>query len=261
LYRYDILGFAASTALVVGYHYYLRWQLRHDGAYTIQAFNHLARRAWVENVMGDSKKDVMAVQTLRNSTMAAIFLASTAVLLIIGVLNLGQAGSKIGLWQEGLTRIGATGHELWQAKLLCLLVDLFFAFFSFALAVRMYNHVGYLINSPQHLGRYTNSPAYVATLLNRGGHYYSLGMRGYYLAVPLVFWLFGPDLMFAATLGAIIIFYHVDRAPTRPGRAAYPPADELAPTLKSLDTAETSYVQASGTRASRLSRKVSELTS
>ena len=107
LYRYDILSFAASTALVVGYHYYLKWRLRHDGAYTIQAFNHLARRAWVENAMSNPKMDVIPVQTLRNSTMAAIFLASTAVLMIIGVLNLSQMGDKMGLWQ-GVTRIGAS---------------------------------------------------------------------------------------------------------------------------------------------------------
>jgi uncharacterized membrane protein len=121
---------------------------------------------------------------------------------------------KAGLWQS-LTRIGATGYELWVVKLLCLLVDLFVAFFSFALAMRMYNHVGYLINSSQELGRYSNSPGYVAALLNRGGGYYSLGMRSYYVAVPLVFWLFGPDLMLVATAVLITILYHIDRAPNR----------------------------------------------
>lgn len=263
LYRYDIIGFVTSTALVVGYHFYLRWRLCHDGAYTIQALNHLARRAWVENVMADSKKDVMAVQTLRNSTMAAIFLASTAVLMIIGVLNLSQMGDKMGLWQ-GVTRIGATGRELWVVKLVCVLADLFVAFFSFALAVRMYNHVGYLINSPQHLGRYTNSPAYVATLLNRGGRYYSLGMRGYYLAVPLVFWLFGPDLMLVATVGLVTVLYHIDRAPYRAVRAprhAHLPAAEPSPILEPLAVAEAPWVQTSGTRTPGLSRTVSEISS
>jgi uncharacterized membrane protein len=98
-------------------------------------------------------------------------------------------------------------------KLLPLVVDFFWAFFAFSLAIRMYNHVGYLINSTAG-GRKTPTPAYVATLLNRGGWYYSIGMRSYYMSVPLVFWLFGPWYMLAASIGLITVLYHVDRSPT-----------------------------------------------
>ena len=41
-------------------------------------------------------------------------------------------------------------HEpgIWVFKLMLILVDFFVAFFSFSLAVRGYNHVGFLINVP-----------------------------------------------------------------------------------------------------------------
>ncbi len=53
----------------------------------------------------------------------------------------------------------------------------------------------------------------MAQLLNRSGNYYSLGMRAYYLSVPLVFWLFGPLYLLIASIGLVVALYHVDRAP------------------------------------------------
>ena len=86
------------------------------------------------------------------------------------------------------------------------------AFFCFSLAVRLYNHVGYLINAGGD-PRLSPTPAFVARLLNRGGRYYSLGMRAYYLSVPLVFWLFGPWYLVISACGVVAVLFHVDRAP------------------------------------------------
>ena len=209
----DLLAFVASIALLASYHLYLRIQLRRNPHYTIQSVNNTARAAWVDNIMANSNKDVLAVQTLRNSTMAATFLASTAVLLIIGVLNMSHFGAAQA--SAAVQAIGDARPPVLSLRLLKevpLLLDLFGAFFFFSLAIRMYNHVGYLINTGGHPSSPSN-PSYVAQLLNRGGSYYSLGMRCYYLSVPFVFWLFGPAFLFAASLGLIVVLYHVDRAP------------------------------------------------
>lgn len=205
----DLICFIGSLGVLIVYHVYLSLQLRNDPRYTIQSVNNSARTAWVEYIMATPSKDILAVQTLRNSTMAATFLASTAVLLIIGVLNLSQSGGN------GFAHALATQqpeHELYLLKLTPLLLDLFVAFFAFTLAIRMYNHVGYLINSGFQASGPTN-PTYVARLLNRGGAYYTLGMRSYYLSVPFVFWLFGPLFMLIASVILVVALYHIDRSP------------------------------------------------
>jgi uncharacterized membrane protein len=92
----DLTGAGASLLLLVIYHVFLRVKLRRDPLYTIQAVNALARAEWVESVMTAGNKDVLAVQTLRNSIMGATFLSSTAVLLIIGVLTLSGQGEHLG---------------------------------------------------------------------------------------------------------------------------------------------------------------------
>lgn len=209
----DLFSFALSALMLIAYHLFLRYKVKRNPAYTVQAVNVIARTAWVETVMKDGRKDVLAVQTLRNSTMAATFLASTAVLLIIGVLTLSGQGDKLeGTW-HALNVMGALRSELWLAKVLMLLLDLFIAFFSFSMSIRVFNHVGYMINVPLNLEHGMISPAHVALHLNRAGKFYSIGMRAYYFTVPLVFWLFGPHFMVLATVALIAVLYHLDRAP------------------------------------------------
>lgn len=211
LFRQDILCFLGSTLLLILYHLHLRGKVRKDPNYTVQAINRSARRMWVETLMGLGKPDVIAVQTLRNSTMAATFLASTAVLLIMGVLTLSSQ-SPNSAWH--VLNSAATVHPgLWLVKLLLLLVNLFVAFFSFSMSIRAYNHVGFLINVPLKLEHPSLTPRHVTAHLNRAGKFYSIGMRTYYYCVPLVFWLFGPYLMLLATAGLLPLLYKHDRAP------------------------------------------------
>lgn len=210
-YLFDIIGFSASAALIIAYHLFLRRKVKKDRTYTVQAINMIARTAWVETIMRE-KKDILAVQTLRNSTMAATFLASTSVLMIIGILTLSEGGKMESTWHV-LNIAGVTHPELWLIKLICLLLDMFVAFFSFSMSIRVFNHVGYMINVPLALNHRMISPAHVATHLNRAGKFYSIGMRAYYFIVPLVFWLFGPHFMFISTIGLLAVLYRIDRSP------------------------------------------------
>lgn len=208
----DILGLVVSGVLLVVYHLYLRMRVKRNPAYTVQAVNAMARSAWVHYIMKE-EEGILAVQTLRNSTMAATFLASTAVLLIIGVLTLSEQGDKLGSAFHSLNFVGARRAELWMGKLLMLMLDLFVAFFSFSMSIRIYNHVGFMINVPKSAAHKSISPKHVAVHLNRAGNFYSIGMRAYYFLVPLVFWLFGPHLMLLATIALIFVLYRIDRAP------------------------------------------------
>ncbi len=214
-YGTDIAGFLVSAALLLAYHLYLRYRTRMNPAYTIQAVNHAARTGWVKGIMANEGKGLLGVQTLRNSTMAATFLASTAVLLIMGALTLsGQADRLQSNW-HALNLLGSRHEGLWVVKLLVLVTDFFVAFFAFALSVRVYNHVVYQLNVPADLRTKEINPTSVARHLNRAGKYYSIGMRAYYFSVPLVFWLFGPLLMVASSIVLIAMLYHVDRLPKK----------------------------------------------
>lgn len=211
---FELLGFGISAALLLGYHLFLSARLRRNPHYTIQGVNRDARAAWVRHIMQDEGRSVLAVQTLRNSTMSATFLASTAVLMLVATLSLiGQADAVTSVW-HALNLAGPSQPGLWAVKVLFLVSDFFLAFFSFAMAVRLFNHIGYQINLPPEapVGP-ASGEALIITLMNRAGAYYTLGMRAYYYAVPLVFWLFSPLLMLGATVILIGVLYVNDHIP------------------------------------------------
>lgn len=213
LFSNDLLSFASSALMLIAYHAFLRYKLRRDPAYTIHGVNALVRSAWVENIMNSGNRDIMAVQTLRNAIMGPTFLASTAALLIVGTLTLTGQGDKLSDTWHVLNVFGAKGQELWQAKILLLLLDFMVSFFSFTMAIRLFIHVGFMINVPLSLDHKPISARHVAIYLNRAGSYHSIGMRAYYFAVPLVFWLFGPHLMLLATMVLVVILFVIDRTP------------------------------------------------
>ena len=212
-YVFDVLSFLASSAMMFGYRTWLLNRIRQRPTTTVQGTNSLARAAWVERIMEESR-DILAIQTLRNSTMAATLMASTAVLLIMGILNMLANADKIGPTLHVLNSWGSREPDMWIFKLLVLIVNFFIAFFSYSLAVRGYNHVGYLINVPPNAPeRHGVTASIVAHHLNRASDYNSLGMRTYYFSVPLVLWLFGPQWMLVSTVILIAVLYQLDHQP------------------------------------------------
>ncbi len=212
VYATDVTAFLVSAASVCLYYCYLNFKVRSDPTYSVHGVHQLARRLWVENIMRNPSKDVMAVQTLRNFIMGASLMASTAALLIIGTLTLSGQAQSISMSWHGLDLPGAHGPVLWNLKVMLLLVDFIVGFFAFAMAVRLANHVVFMVNVPEHDAHHMLSPRAVARRLHRAGHMFSIGMRAFFIAIPLVFWLFGPYFLLASSIGLVIALYQLDRS-------------------------------------------------
>ncbi len=209
----DTIAFSVSCLLVLAYYLYLTRRTRRALGSSVHALNAKVRERWVEMVMASDKKDILAVQTLRNSVIAANFMASTSVLLIMGALNLSE---KIGqwalLWHPNLAV--PLSNELWQIKLGLLLLDFSVAFYCFSMAIRFYNHVGYMINLPHEASTSAASYQLNCTYLNRAGRYYTLGNRAFFFSLPIIMWFFGPYCLPLATLGLIAGLAMLDKAPS-----------------------------------------------
>ncbi len=199
----------AALLLLVLYHVHLYHKMRNDPLSTSFGLSRRTRVLWVQTIMA-GKKDILAIQTLRNWTMAATFLASAAILIGLGIFNLALTADKQGELSLMLGPL-ASGHPgLWTAKLILLGIDFLFAFFSFTLAVRYFNHTGFMINLPVEVNT-DISINDVIEILERGGTHYTLGMRAYYMTIPLALWLFGPLWLMSGTLLMIATLYRLDR--------------------------------------------------
>ncbi len=209
----DMIAIGISSLLLLLYYVFLMIRVRSNPDFTIHAINRKARCLWVKDVMNNPDKDVMAVQTIRNFAMAATFQASSAILLILGTLTLsGQAESLAKTWHV-LSISGSQAAEWWIVKIICLLTVLIVAFFAFASVIRLLNHVVFMIALPQADANGMLSPENVASRLNRAGFFYRVGMRAFFITVPLVFWLFGPWFLVVATIGLVLVLYYLDRNP------------------------------------------------
>ena len=209
----ELLALALSASMIGAYYCYLRIRVRQDPNYSIHFVNESARRLWVEHVMANPTREVMAVQTLRNFIMYGILMVSTATLLIIGTLTLsGQADNIARSW-HAINHLGPPSAELWTIKVMCLLADFLVAFFAFTMAIRLTNHVLFMINVPKELREANEAlaPEAVARRLNRAGYMMAVGIRSLFVAVPLVFWLFGPVFLVIATIGLLGVLFRLDR--------------------------------------------------
>jgi uncharacterized membrane protein len=208
----DLLALGISAVLVAAYYLSRRFHARHDPTITIHGLNELARAHWVAGVMANPAKDIMAVQTLRNFLMGATLMATTAAFLILGTLTLSSEADRIANSWHAINVMGSSSAGLWVAKVVFLLFDFIVAFFAFAMAIRLANQVVFMINVPGPAPHPLLTPEHVARRLNLAGAHFATGMRAFFFAVPLVFWLFGPVLLVIATAGLVFALHRLDRS-------------------------------------------------
>ncbi|MHB8066876.1 MAG: DUF599 domain-containing protein [Desulfobaccales bacterium] len=203
------LVFGAATFLVLTtYHFYWLHQVRQAPLRTYRGITKYLRRMWVESIMTE-KRDILSVQTLRNWIMAASFLASTSMIIGLGLLSLLFRPEHVTEIPFEFTLIFSRMKTLFLAKLMLLIVHFFFAFFSFTLSIRYLNQVNIMINVPIECDPLL-TPEFIAHTLDLGMLHYTLGMRAFYLSVVVALWLFGPVWMFIGSLVLTYVLYKLD---------------------------------------------------
>jgi uncharacterized membrane protein len=214
----EIYILASSIFLLAAYHFYLAWMIKHHPLRTDIGINACARGAWVRHMMRRLPGDVLAIQTLRNSLMSASFLASTAILLVAGLLSFILT-SKSNLENfDHVLNILSNGHpHVALSRLLLLVVTFFFAFFNFILALRYYNHAGFLLNAGNSVdGRHALPEQFMIASLQRGAFHFTLGMRAFMFSLPFGLWLLGPVWLLLGSILLILVLWKID-FPTHTG--------------------------------------------
>jgi uncharacterized membrane protein len=205
----EILFPSLAAILIVMYHVHYYFRVQHFPMQTAVGITRYLRTFWVEAVM-EQKRDILAVQTLRNWVMASSFLASTAILIGLGILGYIFQHKTISELPFSFDRIVTSMGNINILKILVLFMIFAFAFFNFTLSIRYYNHVNFMINVPLDRDELVTVGS-VTRVLNLGMIHYTLGMRAYYLSGPFFLWLFGPVWMLLGSLSLLIVLYRIDR--------------------------------------------------
>lgn len=206
---YETILVASTAVVIIAYHTHLYIHFRRNPLTTAIGITNHARQMWVNEVMKE-KRDILAVQTLRNQVMASTFLASTALLICLGSFSAAFRPEVFSEASHALNVLGTKTETLWMVKLMLLGILFFVTFFNFTLTIRYYNHVGFMINTFQPSDSTVSAEA-VTQVLNHGALHYTIGMRGFYFSVPLALWLFGPLWMLVGSLVLVAVLYRLDR--------------------------------------------------
>jgi uncharacterized membrane protein len=168
------------------------------------------RIAWLEDVIR-SGRDLSCIQTLRNWTMSASLMASTAML--GGVAAMGFALSHDGLppvvraLRVWLPVSATPGPVLFSVKVFCLAAAFFFSFFHFSSALRYYSHVLVCVTGSAELERRV---AVARQLIARGATHQSTGARSLYASAAVALWTVGAPWLLLGTLVTVILLRKLD---------------------------------------------------
>lgn len=202
----EMLIVGTSLSMLISYQAVLMYRSKHQPRGTAFARHKLLRRGWVERASRNGD-DILIVQNLRNWIMAANFLASTAILFVLGLISTVFSLDSISSKAHMLNMYGSHSDELLVFKILLLTMCFLAAFFNFSLCLRSMTHASFMTGlGPEHvLGKRG-----AIQELELGAFHYMIGIRSYYLAMPLALWFFGPLWMGLGTVILLCILWRVD---------------------------------------------------
>jgi len=177
------------------------------------------REDWFAAVSQHGGSEILAVQTLRNSLMSATMLASTAVLALMGTVTLVAPSLHAGLARaDGAWAVDARlVLELLLLGLLCA------SLVATLMAVRFYNHAGFIGGMPVDSHARARWSRAGVRYVRRAGILYGIGLRQLVLAVPVVAAILLPaagPLAAVAVGAALYCFDRIGDDPSTSGMTA-----------------------------------------
>lgn len=192
------LATLATVVLLFGYEAVVAVAQRRRPDRMARSVHAALREDWFSAVSQHQGSEILAVQTLRNSLMSATMTASTAVLGLMGTVTLAAPSLHLGLG-EAAALPSFTPRLVLELLLLTLL---FASLVCSAMAVRYYNHAGFISGMPvESEVRQRWAPAGVA-YVRRAGLLYSWGLRHLILVAPILASLLHP---FAGPVAAVVV--------------------------------------------------------
>jgi uncharacterized membrane protein len=187
---------AISGVILAGYLLYEASSGNRDGVDAV-------RRSWVSRILRSPGQEILAVQTLRNSLMAASLMASTAAVVLMAVVSVGVARA-------------APNTSMDSAMLFLPVLLLLASLVLFSRAVRLYHRAGYtLALSDRSDDRSGGVHATAFHELSRGAMLYRAGWRAFHGALAMSAWLISPWLTLGATILIVAVDYFAEVHPTR----------------------------------------------
>ncbi|XP_039120280.1 uncharacterized protein LOC120256659 [Dioscorea cayenensis subsp. rotundata] len=207
----DVIMIPSGVLFPIVYHGWLFYMVRTRPQRTNLGIDAVGQQLWISAMLKDNdKKNILAVQTLRNSIMSSTLMASTCILICCGLLTFtSNIYSHRSYETSTFDSSGAITLAFKSATLVLVFLSVFV---SQALSIMFLNQVGILINILT-MECCTITEQHVYILLRKGIFLNTVGNRLFFIALPLILWLFGPIPVFVCSLATVPVLYNLDIVP------------------------------------------------
>ncbi|AWU93768.1 DUF599 domain-containing protein [Azospirillum ramasamyi] len=168
----------------------------------------IVRRHWIERMLERDNR-IMDSQLVGHTMHSCTFFASTNILVLAGLIGTFGAAERAQELVSNLSFTVQTSHQLFEIKMLLMVVVFTFGFFKFTWALRQYNYCCALIGSaPMPPVRPEDRKAIAETIseaLTLAITALNGGMRAYYFALAALAWMIGPIALIAASSYVIVV--------------------------------------------------------
>ena len=208
--------FFASVLLFIAYEVRSVWIGRRHPERVARSAHARMRVNWVRALSREAGSEILAVQTLRNSLMSATIAASTAALALTGTI--GLAAPRIAASSGVLDSF----HESSLRAVLevLLILALFASFVCSAMAMRYFNHAGFVMSMPVASPERQAMNDVAVDYVERAGLLYSWGLRFLLMIAPLIAGIVNPLAMLPMMMALVAVLSRLDRPAkhTQPGQ-------------------------------------------
>jgi uncharacterized membrane protein len=177
---------------------------------TLMSVMHSYRIQWMQEML---QRDVRIVDSNVVMILArsATFLASTTIFILAGLLAvLGTMDTAMEVVSE-LRYAVQSSREVWELKMLALLLIFIYAFFKFTWSMRHFNYLSIMIGAapssdalPEWSHHFAERAAKVSS---NATNTFNRGLRAYYFGLAFLSWFLHPLLFIAATTVVVGVLY------------------------------------------------------
>ncbi|KAK2638909.1 hypothetical protein Ddye_026704 [Dipteronia dyeriana] len=201
----DVVLVPSGLLIMFGYHLYLLYRCLKFPHTTVIGYENHSKKAWVEKMLQLEAKDRNLALTVINGTVSASTFLATTSLALSSLIGAWIGSSSHNIFTNILI-YGDTSTSVVSIKYISLLICFLLAYGSFLQCVRCYVHANFLISMPN-----TDVPvSCVQKSVISGSLFWSVGLRAIYFATTLLFWIFGPIPMFAASVIMVMVLHILD---------------------------------------------------
>ncbi|MYN08768.1 DUF599 domain-containing protein [Pseudoduganella aquatica] len=192
------LAAVATVAILLSYEVALAVRQRRSPQRMAKTAHAILRREWFEAVAAEKGTEILAVQAVRNAMMSATMTSSIAALGLMGTVTLALPSLHESLGDK-MALAGFSPRLLLGLVLLALL---FASLVSSVMAVRFYNHCGFICAMPVGSHARKRWHALGAGYIQRAGMLYSWGVKHLILVAPILASLLQP---YAGPVAALLV--------------------------------------------------------